>query len=220
MIVWNWGILVLLGTAVLLYGLGWRRQPINTTPALLPHAWRRVSFVAAILVLLVALFSPLHHLADRYFSVHVLQRLLLVAVVPALFFSGNPLPILFTGLPTQWQTTLVQLPQTAPRLVRFFIQITHPVVVWILFVSTFWLWHDVQIDHLLLRVPWVHRLENVTLLGTAVFYWWHIMAASPRLHAAMLPLWRVGYAALGAAPIKLVGLVLMFTTTAVYHYPA
>jgi len=220
MIVWNWGIIVLLGTAVLLYGLGWRRQPIITAPALLPHAWRSVSFVAAILVLLVALFSPLHDLADRYFSVHVLQRLLLVAVVPSLFFSGNPLPILFAGLPAQLQKKLVQLPQTAPRLVHLFILCTSPVPVWFLFVSTFWLWHDAQIDSLLLQAAWVHRLENVTLLGTAVFYWWHIVAAAPRLHAAMPPLWRVGYAALGAAPIKVVGLVLMFTTTAVYHYPA
>lgn len=220
MIFWNWGILVLLGTAVLLYGLGWRRQPTTAPPALLLHAWRSVSFVSSMLILLVALFSPLHHLAERYFSVHVLQRLLLVAVVPSLFFSGNPLPILFAGLPHQFQKKLTQLPQTASRLAHLLVRCTGPVPVWFLFVSTFWLWHDAQLDHLLLQVAWVHRLENVTLLGTAVFYWWHIMAASPRLHAAMPPLWRVGYAALGAAPIKLVGLVLMFTKTAVYHYPA
>ena len=220
MIFWNVGIGILLGTAVLLYGVGWRRLPTTTDPALLPHSWRSVSFAAAILVLFIALFSPVHALADRYFSIHVLQRLLLVAIIPSLFFSGNPLPILFAGLPSDLQTKLAQLPQTAPRFMQLIIRCSAPVPVWFLFVSTFWLWHDVQMNRLLLQAGWVHRLENVTLLATAVFYWWHIMAASPRLHPAMPPLWRVAYAALGAAPVKVVGLVLMFTTTGVYHYPA
>ncbi len=220
MILWNVGITVLLGTAVLLYGIGWRRSPTTTSPALLPHAWRAVTFVMAVLVLLLALFSPIHALADRYFSMHVLQRLLLVAVIPSLFFSGNPLPILFAGLPAELQKKMTRLPQTAPKLINLIIRCTAPVPVWFVFVSTFWLWHDAQLNRLLLQADWVHRLENVTLLGTAVFYWWHIMAASPRLHPAMPPLWRVGYAALGAAPVKIVGLVLMFTPTAVYHYPA
>jgi len=219
MIFWNWSIIVLLGTAVFLYGRGWQ-QPTAVSSALLPNPWRSISFVAAVLLLVLALFSPIHALAARYFSIHVFQRLLLVAVIPSLFFSGNPLPIMFAGLPAQWQKKLTQLSQTAPKLVQTFVRCTSPVPVWFLFVSTFWLWHDVQIDRWLLQAPWVHRLENVTLLGTAVFYWWHIMAASPRLHPALPPLWCVGYAALGAVPIKLVGLVLMFTSTAVYHYPA
>lgn len=220
MIFWNLGIGILLGTAVLLYGLGWRRQPTTTPPALLPNSWRWVSFAAAVLVLVTALFSPIHYWADRYFSVHVLQRLLLVAVVPSLFFSGDPLPILLAGFPFQLQKKAALLPQTAPRLVQLFIRCTAPVPVWFFFVSAFWLWHDAQIDRLLLQADWVHRLENMTLLAAAVFYWWHIMAASPRLHPAMPPLWRVGYAALGAIPVKLVGFVLLFTTTAVYYYPA
>lgn len=220
MIFWNLGIGIVLGTAVLLYGLGWRRQPTAKPPALLPPSWRRASFAAALLVLGSALFTPVHELASRYFSVHVLQRLLLVAVVPSLFFSGNPLPILFAGLPAQLQKKLGQLPQAAPWVVHLFVRCMGPIPVWFLFVSTFWFWHDVQINRLLLQAAWVHRLENVTLLGTAVFYWWHIMAASPRLHPPIPSLWRVAYAALGAAPVKLVGLVLLFTTTAVYHYPA
>jgi putative membrane protein len=220
MIFWNVGIAILLGTAVLFYGIGWQRQPTTLSPAFGTHTWRGVSFVVAMLLLFLALFSSVHALADRYFSIHVLQRLLLVAVVPSLFFRGNPLPILAAGLPSKLQEKLAQLPHTAPRLVQLITWCSAPVPVWFLFVSTFWLWHDAQLNRLVLQADWVHRLENVTLLGTAVFYWWHIAAASPRLHPAMPLLWRVGYAALGAAPIKLVGLVLMFTTTAVYHYPA
>lgn len=219
MLIWNWVIGLMIGTAVVLYGLGWRRLPPTNSHALLPQPWRSLSFLAAMLVLSLALFSPLHTLASRYFYIHTLQRLLLVAMVPSLFFSGNPLPVLLTGLPDELQTKLSRLPQTAPRFYHVFAQLTHPVSIWFLFVSTFWLWHDVQINRLLLQAAWVHRLENVTLLTTAVFYWWHIMAASPRLHSPMPLLWRVGYVAFGATPVKLVGLVLLFTSTAVYQYP-
>lgn len=219
MLIWNWGIGLAMGTAVFLYLRGWQqftRQ--NHAPRRQP--WRLASFLVAGVVLALALFSPLHHWATTYFYVHVLQRLLLVAVVPCLFFSGNPLPILYAGLPTRLQAVLVRLPQRQPRVYHFFTRLTSPLVAWFLFVATFWLWHDGQIDQLLLVSSWVHRLENVTLLGTAVGYWWHITNAAPRLHLPMPPLWRVGYAALGATPVKLVGLVLLFSSTAVYHYPA
>lgn len=220
MIYWNWGIGLAMGTAVFLYLRGWRQPPVTDAASLPPRPWRMVTFWVAGLVLGLALFSPLHDWAVRYFSMHVLQRLLSVAVVPCLFFSGNPLPILYAGLPTRLQESLAQLPQRQPRFYRFLKRLTSPLVVWFLFVATFWLWHDAQIDRLLLQGGWVHRLENVTLLGTAVGYWWHITNASPRLHSPMPPLWRVGYAALGATPVKVVGLVLLFSSTAVYHYPA
>lgn len=220
MFIWDFSIGLVAGTAVIFYVLGLRQHAAAKSAALLPQPWRSGTFFAAILVLALAVYSPIHHWATQYFYIHVLQRLLLVAVVPSLLFSGNPLPILLAGLPASSQAALARLPQSRPHALHALVRLTAPVPVWFLFVSTFWLWHDVQIDRLLLRMAWVHRLENVTLLGTAVFYWWHIMAASPRLHPPMALLWRVGYAAFGATPVKLVGLVLMFTSTAVYQYPA
>ena len=185
-----------------------------------PCFWCLLTFLAAMFLLAGALFTPLHHLAVDYFSLHALQRLLLITVVPVLLLRGNPAPILQAGMPPQWQTRLVALPQTAPRFSAFVIRATSPVPVWFLFVCTYWLWHDVQVNRLVLQLGWLHRLENVTLLGTAVLYWWHILAVSPRLHASMPALWRVGYAALGAVPVKLVGLVLLFNSKSIYQYSA
>ncbi|MCA9917412.1 MAG: cytochrome c oxidase assembly protein [Anaerolineales bacterium] len=218
--IWNWGIGFVLGTAVFIYLRGWGQLPQEDAHALLPKPWRMATFFAALLLLVVALLSPLYGLAIRYFSLHVFQRLLLVSLMPCLLISGNPLPVLWAGLPQAWLHWLQQWPQVAPRAHHFLLRVTHPVPVWFLFVTTFWLWHDVQIDRWVLQADWLHRLETITLLGTAVLYWWHILAASPQLHAPMPPLWRVGYAALGATPVKLVGLVLLFATTAVYNYPA
>ena len=218
--IWDFCIALGLVTAVWLYMFGWWRQPAADVHMLLPNSWRILTFATAVLLLIAALFSPLHSLSTRYFYMHVLQRLLLVSLIPCLFLSGNPLPILQAGLPAFVQDNLRQLPHAAPRFYKILLRVTSPLPTWFLFVATFWLWHDVQIDRLVLQANWVHRFENVTLLGTAVLYWWHILATSPRLHPPLPPLWRVGYTALGAAPVKLVGFVLMFTSTAVYQYPA
>lgn len=94
----KWGIYVVVGTAVWLFTVGWRRSSTKNT-ALLPNRWRIVAFLAAMLVLLVALASPLHTLAARYFSFHVLQRLLLVAVVPSLFLVGIRYLFCWRGFP-------------------------------------------------------------------------------------------------------------------------
>ena len=211
---------VVLVTAVWLYGRGWQRQPVPDARTLVPHPWRVATFLLACLLLCGVLFSPLHRLATSYFSIHVFQRLLLITLIPLLFFSGNPLPILYAGLPLSLRTALRQFLQNAPQIISFIRTAFGPLPVWFLFAATFWLWHDVQVDRLLLQSEWLHRVETITLLGTAVLYWWHILAASPRLHAPLPLLWRVAYAALGASPIKLVGLVLLFAETAVYQYPA
>ena len=220
MIFWDWSIGLAVGTAVCLYLRGWWLQSPAEPQRALPRPRRIITFIAAVLLLIGVLYSPLHRLATHYFYIHALQRLLLVAAIPCLVFSGDPLPIMLAGLPVRLRAALVRLPQTRPRFYLFLIRAVGPVPVWFLFVATYWLWHDVQIDRMVLQIEWLHRLENVALLGTAVLYWWHILAASPRLHAPLPPLWRAAYAALGAAPIKLGGLILLFQGTAVYQYPA
>ncbi|WP_420641696.1 cytochrome c oxidase assembly protein [Candidatus Leptofilum sp.] len=211
---------VALATAVMLYLRGWQRQAQAGSGTLLSQPGRIFTFALASLLLAGALFSPLHSMAARYFSFHVLQRLLFISLIPLCFLSGNPWPILHAGLPRRFQEALQQLPQNAPSFYSILMMAMRPLLVWFMFAATFWLWHDVQLNQLLLQNRWLHRLENLTLVGTAVLYWWHILAVSPRLHSPLPLLWRVGYAALGASPIKLVGLVLLFSGTAVYEYPA
>lgn len=220
MIFWNWSISLAMGTAVWLYLRGWRQLNQANAPTLPPRLWRLHTFLAAIFLLTGVLFTPLHRLAVHYFSLHALQRLLLITVVPVLLLKGDPAPILQAGMPVRLQTRLAELPLAAPRFYAFLVRMTSPLPAWFLFACNYWLWHDVQVDRLVLQVGWLHRLENVALLGTAVLYWWHILAASPRLHTPVPALWRVGYAALGAAPVKLVGLVLLFNSHSVYQYTA
>src|SRR5206468_683864 len=77
---------VVLGVGLLAaaYARAWTRGPRGglREPAL---------FLAALLVLLVALNGPLHDLSDYYlFSAHMVQHLLLTLVVPPLLLAGTP----------------------------------------------------------------------------------------------------------------------------------
>ena len=72
------------GLLALAYAIAWTRRPRTglRCPAV---------FMAALVVLLVALNGPLHDLSDYYlFSAHMVQHLLLTLVVPPLLLAGTP----------------------------------------------------------------------------------------------------------------------------------
>jgi cytochrome c oxidase assembly factor CtaG len=80
---WHWHPSVLLGCAVLIAGY---LAALEFRP---PRA--ALTYLAGVLVLLVALISPIHALGDQYlFSAHMLQHLLLVQAVPPLLLLGIP----------------------------------------------------------------------------------------------------------------------------------
>jgi len=72
------------GLLALAYAIAWTRGPRTGLRVPLP-------FMAALVVLLVALNGPLHDLSDYYlFSAHMVQHLLLTLVVPPLLLAGTP----------------------------------------------------------------------------------------------------------------------------------
>src|SRR5262249_14855842 len=77
-------VLLGVGLLALAYAVAWRRGPRTgfQVPGL---------FMAAMIVLLLALNGPLHDLSDYYlFSAHMVQHLLLTLVVPPLLLAGTP----------------------------------------------------------------------------------------------------------------------------------
>lgn len=203
-----------------LYLRGWRRLRRTLThpdaDLLLPvsrHAL--ITFMASLLLLAFTLII-LHPFTHRYFSAHVVQHLLLAAWIPGLFWVSDPLIVLYVGLPSQWRRPLRPYLHPTPSTWQQFVG---PGPVLILFMATFWLWYDPAIHQARLAQTWLRPLEIISILTTALLYWWHIMAAHPRLHIPMPPLVRIGYAAIGAWPIKIVGLIVLFSGKTIYQYP-
>src|SRR5581483_11841419 len=110
-------------------------------------AWRVATFAAALVVLVVAVASPLDSIGEsRLFSVHMAQHVLIGDLAPLLVVGGLTGPLL--------------RPLLAPRPLRRLRSLTHPLVALPLWAADLWLWHlprlyDAALDH-----PWLHALEH------------------------------------------------------------
>src|SRR5216683_2104346 len=113
----------------------------------LPHAdqgyrMRNALFIVGYTALVIALISPLHAVGEQYFSVHMVQHLLLGLVAPPLLLLSSSMPVLLWALPARDRATLGRLigqPGPIRSVLRF---VTRPMIAWTLFVGTQWLWHQ------------------------------------------------------------------------------
>jgi len=155
---WDWEPTVLIGCAALLVGYWVEARPVTARVAL---------FVTAVVVMLLALLSPIDTLGDGYlFSAHMLQHLLLVLVVP---------PLLLLGIPPQVFERLLRW-TPADKIERV---LGRPLLAWSLGVGVLWVWHAPALYDLALRYQGVHVLQHLCFLVAATIFWWPVIAPSP-----------------------------------------
>ena len=154
-------------TAVYLLGVGPLRRRYGWAPEI--GAGQVTFFLAGVLVIFVALLSPLHELGDNYlFSAHMVQHLLLTLVVPPLLLAGTP----------AWLIRPLFRSAGALRIGRF---LTLPVVAFIMFNVVFVLWHVPPLYDLALRERGIHILEHLMFLVAGVIMWWPILGMLPEM---------------------------------------
>ena len=136
-------------------------------------------FAAGMLVLLVALASPVDAMANELFSPHMIEHLLLALVAAPLFVRSAPAPELWWGLPDSVRPRVGAWAcrPTTRRAWRF---LTAPSVVFVMPAMTIWIWH--------LRAPYeaaeqnaaLHALEHLSVFATALLFWWVVIHPSGR----------------------------------------
>jgi putative membrane protein len=158
--------------------------------------WEAACFAGGWFALVVALVSPLHPWGNVLFSVHMTQHELLMLIAAPLLVLGKPVVASLKALPPGRVQALLRW--TKPRWMqavwRF---ITNPLVAWLLHAVVLWTWHAPVLFRAALQSEFVHALQHLSFLLSAVLFWWAILH---RGHGAM------GY---GAA-------VLYLFTTAVH----
>lgn len=207
----------------LVYVRGWRRLGAfhdGPPPKDAPASTRSLRlFIAGMALLAVALISPLGYLSTQYFSARIIQHMLLVASIPSLLMLSNPVPALLYGLSETRREALLAWGNTDSTGRRLVGRATAPGATLLAFLCVCWFWYDPLIHAATLRYSVVHALELLSLFSVGLVNWWHITVAWPEAHGHMTPVIRILYAFISIWPVKIVGLILLFVTNALYDYP-
>ena len=204
---------VALVLTALIYFRGWlvlRRS----SPQLLKF-WRLAAFLGGLLFLGVAIGSPLAAFDEASLTVHMVQHILLMLVVPPLVLLGAPALPLLHGLPQWLVRTMVGPILRWPPLQALGTFITHPLVCWISAALALLAWHVPAAFELALRSESWHDAEHACFLLTSILFWWPVVQPFPS--QARWPRWSVPlYLFLGMLPGSALGAFLTFCDRVLY----
>jgi putative membrane protein len=176
---------VIVSLAVACFGYGWG---INKLPAgrrgHIFGPWRIASFCAGILVLVVALLSPLSSLDDQLFSAHMAQHLLLMLAAPPLLVYSRPIMAWMCALPAGGRRAVAGLWSRRRGLRRSTTLLMNPLSVWLLASVTLWFWHLPAPYRWAAGNEGVHTLEHFLLFATSLMFWSVVIEPYGRRHSA------------------------------------
>ncbi len=144
--------------------------------------WRWLSFLGALLALLLALVSPLDALSGVLFSAHMVQHLILILIAaPLLVMSDFPLAFLW-ALPRAWAQRFAYRWKRSQTFARTWQVISSPIAAWLLFMIVIWIWHARALFEAALQNEMIHTIEHLGFLATAMLFWWVLLKPTGQKH--------------------------------------
>jgi putative membrane protein len=198
-------LLIAIGALVLAYAVGGLVAGKRFRRA--PSVLQVLSFAGGVAVLLLALQSPLHHLADDYlFSAHMLQHELITLAAPPLLLMGTP-DWLVRGL-------AARIPFRASLRTP-----GYPIVALALFNVLFALVHAPAIYDALFGNEALHRTTHIVLVAAATLTWMPILSPVPDIIPRLSQPAQMLYCFVQTIPGGLVGSLLSLGDRVLYrHY--
>lgn len=148
--------------AGVLYAL--RAHALSGGPRAVP-AWRQASFLSGLLVIVLALASPLGHVAEELFLAHMAEHLLISDVGALLLVLGLTGPVLAPAL---------RVGLLAPLRV-----LGHPVVAFVLWTGNLALWHIPALHEAAVRDDALHALQHAGFVAGAFGVWMALLGPLP-----------------------------------------
>jgi cytochrome c oxidase assembly factor CtaG/polyferredoxin len=216
---WPWEPALLIGLLVtaVIYLRGWRvyhrRDPARW------HPGQPAAFLGGLAALGLALASPIEPFSALLLSVHMVQHLLLMMVVPPLVWLGAPLLPVLRGLPAPVRSHWVGPLFGVPALRWFAGWLVRPATAWMLFIAATWIWHVPAVYDLALRSPALHYLQHACFLGSGLLFWYPVVRPFP-----FRPRWSlwllVPYLLLADVSNTALAALLAFSDRVIYPYYA
>ncbi|HEX2781553.1 MAG TPA: cytochrome c oxidase assembly protein, partial [Gemmatimonadaceae bacterium] len=173
---WTWSLPIVLPLAatLVLYALGVRTLWARAGRGRGVRRWEAGAFALGWLSLVVALVSPLHALGEALFSAHMVQHELLMTIAAPLLVLGRPVvPALF-ALSPPWRRRVTGWTASVP-FQRVWTAVARPLAAWALHAIAIWGWHVPGLYEATLDNAFLHALQHLSFLGTALLFWWTVL---------------------------------------------
>lgn len=176
---WVWSpfitVPLVLGAAWYAFGVAavWRASAVGRGI----RTWEAACFTGGWLALVIALVSPLHPLGEVLFSAHMAQHELMMVVAAPLLVLGRPLVPYVWAMPPGWRRASGDLTRDA-RFQRAWSRVTSPGTAWLLHACAIWVWHIPALYEATLDNAFVHTLQHLSFLCTALLFWWSVLRGS------------------------------------------
>ena len=175
--------------------------------------WRPWAFYVGLVMLALAVLSPLDHLSGELFYAHMTQHMLILMVGVPLILLGAPFLPVLRGIPRPIRRGVI-IPLFRSIPVRTVLRVlSRPLVAWPVYVLFIWGWHLPVLFEAALENEVLHVVEHFTFAFTAYLFWWNIIDPHP-LRPNLSYLARVPYIFLTVVPAFALGAFLTFSSRA------
>jgi len=195
------------------YLRGWLHLRSVTARAI--PRWRAGSFFLGLLLVWVAVGSPLATFDEELLTVHMIQHLLLMTLAPPLILLGAPLMPLLHGLPRQFVQSGLGSVFRWPAMRRVWRRLSHPAVCWLAAAGALVGWHLPSVFTLAVQSESWHIVEHACFFGSGLFFWWPVVQPWPSVPT--WPRWSILiYLFLATVPCDILSAFLVFCDRIVY----
>lgn len=170
-----------------------------------PGVGRLIAFAAGCGLMALALGPPLDRWAEQSATMHMVQHVVLLDLIPIL---------LFAGLTKAMLRPITKRLHGVEAKVGF---LALPAFAVVAYCGLMYAWHVPALYNQALKNSSVHALEHMTLLTAGILYWWHLMSpVRVRYHLAGTG--PVLYMATTKILVGILGIVLIFSPSSLYAY--
>ena len=162
-----------LALAAGLYAHAYRRH-LHSSPRVGHSPLKAIAFFVGLVLVAVAVISPLEHYGNQVLWVNFTGFLVLTMLAAPLIVAASPLTLAFRVGSERRRRVL----RSAYRG-RVASALTNPVVAWLLFAVVTYLWQFSSLTEAAARNVFVRDLQQVTLLAVALCFWTPALASDP-----------------------------------------
>lgn len=178
---WTWSpwVVLPLTLSATLYGLGTARLWHHAGFGRGVRRWQALCFCGGWLLLFSALIAPLHWLGERLFAAHMVEHEVLMALAAPLLVLARPGGAMLWGFPSRWRSAVGGVGQ-APAFAALWRQITRPAIATAIHGVALWTWHAPALYNAALRNDFIHWLQHISFLLSALLLWWALLRGRER----------------------------------------